>query len=124
MSYFAPDQPEYNYLRHLNLIIVETHALPEVETFLPQVAHYAAPDAKYPDDWFFDSFLILQCTATSGNYLYADVNCGTTMCGEGDFHAWLSPNPATVNDWKSTFDLYLGANGIADRLDKAIDEAA
>ncbi len=123
MTYFLPNQEDFNYLRHIDLVVAEPQKYPDKKVLLPQVAHFPSPGSK-PDDWFFDSFLILHSFAPSGNFIYADINCGTTMCGEGDFHAWLSPNPATATDWLGVCDFLVGPESMASRIEAAIEEAA
>lgn len=123
MGYFTPGQPEFNHLRHLDLLITDPADPPSVETMLRQVAHFPE-GASAPDDWFFDSFLFLHGNAPSGNALYADLNCGTSMCGEGDFHALPAPNPSRVEDWRATIEFYFAQDGAIDRLNRAVAQAA
>jgi hypothetical protein len=122
MSYFAPGQPEFHHLRHLQLICWQPGKPPTASDLLAQVAR-VTPGGK-PTAWFFDSFLILPPCAPSGNFLYADVNIGTTRSGAGDFYAVVAPNPATARDWSDMLDSLLAAGGLVHLLDGAVATAA
>lgn len=116
MSYFPPDLPEFNHLRHLQIITWDAaNPIPE-QDLMCHVAHVGAKGQ--PDGWFFDSFLAIPPRAKSGNYLYADINRGTTRNGAGDFFAIPAPNPATAADWASCIDSYFGSGGLLERLDR------
>lgn len=122
MAYFAPNQPEFNYLKHMFLIGWESQQLIEPDEILYYVAH-VNDDGKV-DDWFFDSFLSFTVSSMSGNTLGNDINVGTTMSGEGDFFAVPSPNPSRKDEWQEMLDSQLGADGLWARMDKAITQAA
>lgn len=74
-------------------------------------------------DWLYDSFLFLNVKASSGNDYCADINLGTSMSGEGDFFAMVSPHPANKNDWDELLEFYLGHHGAIRNLDSSIAKA-
>lgn len=86
------------------------------------VAHQDANGRS--DDWLFDSFLFLNVKASDQRDLCADVNLGTSMSGEGDFFAMVSPRPATKRDWEDLLDFYLGPEGAVEMLDRTIETCA
>lgn len=86
------------------------------------VAHQDA--AGRSDDWLFDSFLFLNVKASEQRDFCADVNLGTSMSGEGDFFAMVSPRPATKRDWEDLLDFYLGPEGAVEILDRTIETCA
>lgn len=118
MAYFAPNQPDFNFLRHLEIITWEPDSKISREELKYYVAHIN-PKGK-PDGWFYDSFLIISGRAPSGNMLYYDFNMGTTRCGGGDFFAVPSPNPATADDWSDYMDSLFSKDGLVARLDECI----
>jgi len=59
--------------------------------------------------------------ASSGNYLGADINAGTTMTGEGDFYAVPHPNPGTRRDWDDLLDMYFGDGGYLESLNATLE---
>ncbi len=118
MPYFPQNHPDMNGLRHLMLLYGDIGR----RWTASQLDHYVAHRNRSgnPDDWFFDSFLFLNVKAPDGRDFCADINVGTTMSGEGDFHAVCSPTPATLDDWRSLLDYYLGSDGAAATLDRTI----
>lgn len=122
MPFFAPGQPDFHYLRHLQLVCWPPGAPPTPLDLLAQVARIS-PKGK-PTAWFFDSFLILPPRAPSGNFIYADVNIGTTRAGRGDFYAVVAPNPATAEDWTQMLDGLFARGGVLHLLDEAVATAA
>jgi hypothetical protein len=122
MPYFPPDLPEYNHLRHMCLPCPDAaHPFTEKD-ILPYIAHINTKGN--PDDWMFDSFLPLTSAAPSGNYIYADINRGTTRSGEGDFFALPSPNPARASDWLEFLDSQFCEEGLLTLLEKTITSVA
>ncbi len=120
MSYFPPDLPEYNHMRHMCLPVIDPGAPFTEKEILPYLSHVNAKGV--PDDWMFDSFLPLTSLAPSGNYIYADINRGTTRSGEGDFFALPSPNPAKAADWTEYLDSHFTEKGLLPLLDQTIDK--
>ena len=118
MAYFPPSHPDFNGLRHLLLLYGDARRPWTQEQLLSGVAHQGA--SGRPDDWFFDSFLFLNVKASSDRDYCADVNLGTTMCGEGDFFAMCSPQPAVREDWEELLDFYFGAGGALQTLDRTV----
>jgi len=118
MPYFPQNHPEFNGLRHLILMYGGRERLWREDDLLPHVAHL--DQGGRPDDWLFDSFLFLNARSRSGNDFCADVNLGTTMAGEGDFFAMVSPNPATLDDWRELLEFYLGPDGAVRTLDRTV----
>ncbi len=121
MSYFPPNHEEFNYLRHLILMYGNATTPWREEDLQYYAAHLNHDDT--PDDWLYDSFLFLNVKAGSGRDYCADVNLGTTMSGEGDFFAMVSPNPADKGDWEELLDFYLGEKGAVRTLDMTIESA-
>jgi hypothetical protein len=120
MPYFPQAHPEFNGLRHLILLYGNaSHPLKSLD-LIHSVAHLNS--AGEPDEWFFDSFLFLNIKSGSGRDYSADVNLGTTMSGEGDFHAVCSPRPAHKKDWDELLEFYFGPAGAVAQLDRAIAE--
>ena len=119
MTYFAPNQPRYNHLRHLQLVGVAEGKLPTAKEFAYQVAHM--PNGRKPDAYFFDSFLVYTSTAPGGTTYFPDINLGTTACGRGDFFAVPVPNPAGVGEWRHALQLNLGRDGFAGILEETIE---
>jgi len=120
MSYFPPDLPEYNHMRHMCLPVIDPSAPFTEKEILPYLSHVNAKGV--PDDWMFDSFLPLTSLAPSGNYIYADINRGTTRKEEGDFFALPSPNPAKATDWTEYLDSHFTEKGLLPLLDQTIDK--
>ena len=106
MPYFPQSHPDFNCLRHLLLLYGDATRPWTHDSLLHAVAHLRPDGAA--DDWLFDSFLFLNVKSASGRDYCADVNLGTTMCGEGDFFAMCSPQPATRADWEELLEFYLG----------------
>ncbi len=119
MTYFAPNQTKYNYLRHLQLVGVAQGKLPTVQEFSYQVAH-CSPRGK-ADGWFFDSFLVYTSTTLGSTTYFPDINLGTTACGRGDFFAVPVPNPAGADDWRHSLQLSLSRDGFAGRIEETIE---
>ncbi len=119
MTYFAQNQPEYNHLRHLQLVA----ATPSSQLGPKELACYAAHiNARgKPDDWFFDSFLIYPHQEPGSASFYSDVNLGTTACGRGDFFAVPVPNPSGAHHWRLALDMMLGPEGFATRLEETVN---
>lgn len=91
---------EFGFLRHL--IITTTYT--NEKAFYPYLAYMDEKDN--PRDWLFDSFLFVT-GVKSKRALIADFNAGTTMSGEGDFHAKPVDNPANKEDWEETMDRFI-----------------
>ncbi|MEI7527593.1 MAG: ROK family protein [Elusimicrobiota bacterium] len=121
MPYFPQNKKDFNSLRHLMLLYGAAGSPWTAEELKYYVAHCRPDGAE--DDWLYDSFLFLNPKAGSGRDYCADVNLGTTMCGEGDFFAMVSPRPAGKADWEALLDFYFGEGGALDALDAAIDKA-
>ena len=119
MSYFPQSHHDYNGLRHLLLLYGDASRPWTPEQLRYCVAHQDAGGRA--DDWLFDSFLFLNAKARSGRDYCADVNLGTTMCGEGDFFAACSPQPARRQDWEELLEFYFGPNGALRTLDDSIE---
>jgi hypothetical protein len=107
------------YLRHLVLLYGRDKGAWGVEKLRQYAAHHNLENE--PTDWLFDSFLFMSMAARSGNHFGADVNVGTTMCGEGDFYAIPSPNPPHKRDYEDLFDTYFGDGGYMDNANAAIE---
>jgi hypothetical protein len=118
MSYFPPDLPEYNHLRHLQLFVWEPRKPLTEKDLSYHVAHINSRGK--PDAWFFDSFLALSPVAPSGGSFVCDVNRGTTRCGDGDFFAIPVPNPANADDWREGLDSMFAHEGLLPALDRTI----
>jgi glucokinase-like ROK family protein len=121
MPYFPQSAPEMGHLRHLLLLYGDAQRPWTEEELLYSVAHVDREGR--PDDWLFDSFLFLNVRAGSGRDYRADVNLGTSMCGEGDFFAACSPQPATKADWMELLDFYLGPSGAVRTLERTLASA-
>ncbi len=121
MPYFAPNQPEYNYLRHLILPIWDWKKPLTPKETAHYLAHFNRKTGK-ADDWFYDSFMPYIMEAPSGNVYGADTNRGTTRCGEGDFYAIVHPCPATKRDWLEGLEAQLAPKGPLDTLEKLVPE--
>lgn len=122
MAYLIPDDPALLGLRHLILIGGGRVRHPVAsEPLLPYVAEL---EAGRPRRWLFDTFCLWPNHAPSGRMIDADVNAGTTVCGEGDFRAVPVPDPADQADWEGVMDTYFGAGGTLAALDAAVDEVA
>jgi len=119
MPYLCPNQPELNYLRHLQLMGLDA----ETPLTEKELAYYVAHirESGEPEEWFFDSFLPFAFRIPSGNSLYNDINLGTTRCGEGDFFAVPSPNPGHRGDWEAMLDALFAPDGFLHRLDNTIN---
>lgn len=122
MPYFPPSHPSTNYLRHLMLMYGGFERPWTVDDLRYYVAHQDASGRS--DDWLFDSFLFLNVKAAEQRDFCADVNLGTSMSGEGDFFAMVSPRPATKRDWEELLEFYLGPEGAVETLDRAIEACA
>lgn len=122
MAYFAPDQPQYNHLRHLQLVGVAEGNLPVPKDFAYQVAHMGTRGK--PDAWFFDSFLVYTSSAPGGTSYFPDINLGTTACGRGDFFAVPVPNPAGVEEWRHALRINLARDGFAGCLEETVESLA
>ena len=120
MPYFPPNLPEYNYMRHMCLPVTDPYSRFSEKDIAAYAVHFNQKGK--PDDWMYDSFLLFGSHAPSGNFLYADINIGTTRSGEGDFYAIPDPNPGKVSDWLGYLDAEFGPEGILTRLDKTISE--
>ena len=121
MPYFPPSQPDFNFLRHLLLLYGDASRPWTHDQLRHAVAHLGPEGAA--NDWLFDSFLFLNVKSASGRDYCADVNLGTTMCGEGDFFAMCSPQPATRDDWEELLEFYLGPDGALRTLDATLGRA-
>jgi hypothetical protein len=119
MPYFPQGVPDFNYLRHMLLLYGDARHPFTQEDLLPVIAHLDAAGA--PDDWLFDSFLLLYPKSSRGNDFRADINLGTTMAGEGDFFAVCSPHPASADDWRELLAGYFGTGGALAMLDRTIE---
>ncbi|MBI5475016.1 MAG: ROK family protein [Ignavibacteriae bacterium] len=121
MPYFPPDNKEFNSLRHVMLMYGNANT-PWTQHDLKYYVAYCNEHHR-EDDWLYDSFLFLNVKSSSGRDLCADINLGTSMAGEGDFFAMVSPNPANKKDWIELLDFYLGEQGALHTLDAEIDQA-
>jgi glucokinase-like ROK family protein len=121
MPYFPQSHPAFNHLRHLLLLYGDAKRPWTAEQLRHAVAHLDGNGAA--DDWLFDSFLFLNVKSGSGRDYCADVNLGTTMCGEGDFFAMCSPQPAARADWEELLEFYFGDDGALQTLNAAVGRA-
>lgn len=119
MAYFPPNEPSFNFLRHMMLMYGDTRRPWTMDEMQYYVAHLNGEGV--PDDWLFDAFLFLNLKASSGNDFCADVNRGTTMSGEGDFFAACSPRPADKADWEELLEFYFGQRGAIETLHQTIE---
>lgn len=119
MPYYPQNSPDMGRLRHLVLLYGQSKAEWNEERFRAYAAYMDAAGA--PKDWLFDSFLLCPMYGPSGNGYLADVNVGTSMCGEGDFHAIPCPNPAKRRDYDDLLDLYFGEGGYLESLNAALE---
>lgn len=120
MPYLPPNLPDLNHLRHMLLLGWRGEDDITRADFDYSVAHYN--EKGEPDDWFYDSFLVLGCNAPSGNYLLNDINLGTSMSGEGDFYAVPASNPGTKRDWGETIEGMFAPGGFVPGLNQSIVE--
>lgn len=121
MAYFPPNDPDFNYLKHLILVGGTSDNPWHKEDFTPYVTHLS--EEEVADDWMFDTFAFWHFTSPRGGTLGADINIGTTMSGEGGFYAVPTPNPGNKRDWEALLDWYFQPGVFADALDQAISEA-
>src|SRR6056297_1553837 len=91
---------ELGFLKHLIITATAT----DEKAFHPYLAY--VDEKEDPRDWLFDSFLFVT-GVKSKRALIADINVGTTMSGEGDFHAKPVDNPANKQDWEEAIDRYI-----------------
>ncbi|HRW34155.1 MAG TPA: DUF4855 domain-containing protein [Thermotogota bacterium] len=98
--YKAQNLEELGFLKHL----IITSAYKDQESFTPYLTF--VDEKGNPKDWLFDSFLFVT-GVKSKRALIADINVGTTMSGEGDFHAKPVQNPANKEDWKEVIEHYI-----------------
>lgn len=122
MPYFPQSHPSMHGLRHLMLMYGGFDRPWTVDDLRYYVAHQDAHGRS--DDWLFDSFLFLNVKASEQRDFCADVNLGTSMSGEGDFFAMVSPKPATKRDWEDLLDFYLGPEGAVEMLERTIEACA
>ena len=122
MAYFPQGQAEFNFLRHMILMYGNAGTPWQQADIRPYVAHLDRQGT--PDDWLFDTFLLLNIAASSGRHYAADINTGTTMSGEGDYRAQCSPTPAMRSDWDELLDFYVGPQGALLSLDRAIESCS
>lgn len=118
MTYFPPKQPEYNYLSHLIILswdVKKPITKKELDYYVAHINHKGKPD-----DWFFDSFLVILGNSPSGNNLYYDFNMGTTRCSEGDFFAVPHSNPGKAQDWLDYIDYMFSKDGVFHLLENSI----
>jgi len=118
VAYFEPKQAQFNFLRHLQLMAWDERDPIRDEDLAYYVAHHAE-DGR-PGAWFFDSFLPFTLGLPSGNFIYNDINLGSSRSGEGDFFAIPSPNPGHKGDWLAFLDTLFAADGFLARLDRVI----
>lgn len=121
MPYFPQSHPEFNFLRHLLLLYGDARQPWTEKRLLHSVVHLDSQGR--PDDWLFDSFLFLNVKAGSGRDLCPEINLGTTLCGEGDFFAVCSREPANKEDWDELLEFYLGEDGAIRTLDRTLAAA-
>ncbi|MCC5877970.1 MAG: DUF4855 domain-containing protein [Candidatus Sumerlaeia bacterium] len=122
MAYFAPRQPDFNYLHHLFLL----GWMPDKPLTEKELRYYVSHvnEEGKSDGWFFDSFLLFNTKAHSGNEFNNDINIGTSMSGEGDFFALPSPNPGRRSDWLALLEDIIGPDGIWSEIDRTIGNVA
>jgi len=119
MSYFAPNQPAFNYLRHLILPVWDWKAPLSGKELSLYLAHINQ-DTHKADGWFYDSILPIPTHSPDGNALIADINRGTTRSGMGDFHAIPHPNPTLKKDWEDILEGYFSQEGPLNKIDTLI----
>lgn len=118
MPYFPPNQPDFNFLRHLQLMGLDSEGPITEKELAYYVAHFT--ESCEPEDWFYDSFLPFAFRIPSGNALYNDINLGTTRSGDGDFFAVPSPNPGQRADWESLLDGLFAPDGFLQTLERTV----
>lgn len=127
MGYFKPKQEEWNGIHHVYIQGEDARDWVEKRDFdqdkLRAIeSNFAQLDASgRPKDWFFDTLLVVM-VPSSGNSLGADVNLGTTMCGEGDFYAVPSPNPTRKSDWDEMLEALYGPTGYLAACDHVLGQ--
>ncbi|MFT4416478.1 DUF4855 domain-containing protein [Fredinandcohnia humi] len=122
MPYFKPNQPEFNFLKHMILVGGNVDNPWNKDDFRHYVTH--VNEHLQSDDWMFDTFAFWHFKSPKGGYLYSDVNIGTTMNGEGNFYAVPAPNPGTKQDWDAIIDWYFQPDTFADAFNQAVKEAS
>ncbi len=118
MSWLTPGLSDWNFMRHLEIVSWNYRKPPSPDELKFYIAHINAKGA--PDDWFFDSFLLAPGHTPSGNFLYNDINMGTTRNGGGDFFAVPSPNPGSIGDWTFWLDAVFSAGGFMDCMNESV----
>lgn len=111
--YMEKGSKEFGYLEHL--IIIDPYDMKREDYNV-----YLSGRGKGQDkeEWLFDSFLLFN-TLSSGNDSIADINVGNTMCGEGNFYAVPSPNPANRKDFLETIDSFIkGCKVMSEEVEK------
>lgn len=121
MPYFAPGNPDFNYLRHMVLVGGNMTHEWRKEDFMHYVTHLSSNGQ--PDDWMFDTFTLWHFKSPRGGFLYSDINIGSSMNGEGDFYAVPAPDPGTRDDWEAVLNWYFEEGIFIQALDSAIEEA-
>jgi hypothetical protein len=121
MPYFAPNLPEFHYLRHLILPVWDWNSPPSKKDLSLLLAHINRKTGK-ADGWFYDSILPMVTHAPSGNALLADINRGTTRSGGGDFYAIPHPNPTHKKDWEEVLEGCFAPEGPLHLIDNLVPE--
>lgn len=114
--YLEPGRNDLGGLRHMIFIGGSTSFSEDLETYLAELDRKGKPKR-----WLFDSF-VLYTRISSGNALFADINIGNTMCGEGNFYPVPSPNPGNLQDWMEVMDRYYTKGGMLDTMNAEIEE--
>ena len=125
MTYFKPGQSEWNGLSHVFIENEDARNWTGKQCLDPArlrslQANFVELDAKgHPKDWLFDTLIVLMAPP-SRNSLGADVNRGTTMCGEGNFYAVPAPNPTRKQDWDEILEALFEPTGFLAACDRAL----
>lgn len=98
--YLQSGLKEFGYLKHLMIVNPSEMSKGELNAYI------TSRDINGREEWLFDSFLLVH-TASSGNFLGADINIGATMSGEGDFYAVPASNPGNKKDAVEAIDKYI-----------------
>ncbi|MFA5858600.1 MAG: DUF4855 domain-containing protein [Elusimicrobiota bacterium] len=115
MKYFEPCKKEYNFMRHLALLYQGNTGIDWTPgEFKIHLVRMDSADTEV--SWLYDSLLFFPLNSGRKRTLLADVNAGTTRCGEGNFHAVPVPNPMEKSDWEDIIGFYFDKGRNLDNL--------